>query len=84
MDYFQMLHKRYNIHRVVIHQTSAQLAGSRHRSSKKFPEQRAKTSSSPPQGRACSQSNERAPKSSSGFEGCGMCKHARLELVPIK
>ena len=32
----------------------------------------------------CSLSNERALVSSSGIEGCGMSKHARLELVSIK
>ncbi|CAK5268925.1 unnamed protein product [Mycena citricolor] len=31
-----------------------------------------------PTRRPCSQSNERARKSSSGFEGCGICKNARL------
>ena len=71
-----------------IHQTDTDLAGkSPTQTRRKDAEETSQTSSSSLSRRAdkqCSQYDEAVRMSSTGFEGCGMCKHARLELAPIK
>ncbi|KAG1848149.1 hypothetical protein C8R48DRAFT_730341 [Suillus tomentosus] len=70
---------------IEIHQTDAQLVGSVSLNCKQSREGQNQTSSKPHvNAKLCSLSNERARLSSSGFEECGMCKHARLELVSIE
>ncbi|TBU27879.1 hypothetical protein BD311DRAFT_759490, partial [Dichomitus squalens] len=66
----------------IIHQTYAQLAGPPRYSSEEICQQCTKRPRDRTR-RPCSRLYERALVSSTGFEGCGMCKHARLELVPI-
>ena len=68
-----------------IHQTNAHLAGlPKPRLQAVLNDERTKRPRDSACAKPCSLSNEWAQMSSSGFEGCGNCKIARLELVSIK